>query len=114
VLFDLIGLGFSSKKKKIDRPLVPMVRITVNGNAIDLPAAPLRSTGANGIVGYDIYQTTYKLPAGTTEVPTVKASSNNSKVRVAVTQAGSLSGTAVAKFDYNGVTKTYRIVYTPQ
>ena len=113
-LFDLMGLGFSSKKKKIIRPIVPTVSIAVNGQAIDLPANPLRSTNANGIVAYDIYQATYKVPAGTTGVPQVMASSNNPKVKVAVTQAESLSGTAVVKFDYNGVVKTYRIVYASQ
>jgi hypothetical protein len=112
ILFDLIGLGFSSKKKKIDRPIVPTVNIAVNGKTIDLPVNPLRSTNANGIVGYDIYQTTYKLPAGTAEIPSVTASSSNSKVKVIVTQAESLSGTAVVKFDHNGVVKTYRVVYT--
>jgi hypothetical protein len=111
-LFNLVGLGFSSKNKKLIRPVPPTVRIAVNGQPIDLPATPVRSTNANGIVGYDIYQTTYKLPAGTMGVPKVTASSNNSKVKVAVTQAESLSGTAIVKFDYNGVAKTYRVVYT--
>jgi len=113
-LFNVTGLGFSSKNRKLIRPIVPTVSIAVNGQAINIPATPVRSTNANGIVGYDIYQTTYKLPAGTTGVPRVTASSNNSKVKVAVTQAESLSGTAVVKFDYNAVVKTYRIVYTSE
>ncbi len=113
-LFDLIGLGFSSKKKKIERHVPPTVSIAVNGKAIDLPATPVRSTNANGIVGYDIYQASYKLPAGTTGIPTVTASSDISKVKVSVTQAESLSGTAVVEFDYNGVVKTYSIVYTSE
>jgi hypothetical protein len=111
-LFDLAGLGFSSKKKKIDRPIVPTVSIAVNGKGIELPATPVRSNNINGIVGYDVYQITYKLPAGTTTIPVITASSNNLKVRVTVTQAESLSGTAIVKFDYNGVVKTYRVVYT--
>jgi hypothetical protein len=86
----------------------------VNGQSINLPAVPVRSTNANGIVGYDIYQATYKLPAGTTAVPKVTATSDNPKVKVAVTQAESLTGTAVVKFDYNGVVKTYRVVYTKE
>ncbi len=111
-LFNLMGLGFSSKKKKLVRPAPPTVSISVNGQAVNIPATPVRSTNANGIVGYDIYQTTYKLPAGTTGVPRVMASSNNSKVKIAITQAESSTGTAVVKFDYNGVVKTYRVVYT--
>jgi hypothetical protein len=113
-LFDLIGLGFSSKKKKIERHVPPAVSIAVNGKAIDLPATPVRSTNANGIVGYDIYQASYKVPAGTTGIPTVTASSDNSNVKVSVTQAESTSGTAVVEFDYNGVVKTYRVVYTKE
>ena len=65
-LFNLMGLGFSSKNKKINRPVVPTVSIAVNGQPVTIPATPVRSTNANGITGYDIYQTTYKLPAGTT------------------------------------------------
>lgn len=113
-LFNLSGLGFSSKNRKIVRPVVPTVSIAVNGQAISIPATPVRSTNANGIVGYDIYQTTYKLSAGSTGAPKVTASSNNSKVKVAVTQAESLSGTAVVKFDYNGVVKTYRVVFNSE
>jgi hypothetical protein len=112
-LFSLEGLGFSSNKKKISRPVVPTVSIAVNGEPVNIPSTPVRSTNANGIVGYNIYETTYKLPAGTTGVPKVSASSNNPKVKVAVTQAEAMSGTAVVKFDYNGVVKTYRVVYTP-
>lgn len=110
-LFDLAGLGFSSKNKKIVRPIVPTVNISVAGKALTIPATPLRSTNANGIVGYNIYETTYKVPEGTTTVPKVTASSNNPKVKVAVTQADSLTGTAVVQFDYNGVVKNYRVVY---
>jgi arabinoxylan arabinofuranohydrolase len=111
-LFNLMGLGFSSKKKKLARPMPPTVSIAVNSQPVSIPATPVRSTNENGIVGYDIYQTTYKLAAGTTGVPRVTASSNNSKVKVAVTQAQSLSGTAVVKFDYKGLVKTYRVLYT--
>jgi hypothetical protein len=111
-LFNLMGLGFSFKNKELVRPVPPTISIAVNGQAVNIPATPVRSTNANGIVGYDIYQTTYKLPAGTAGVPKLTASSNNSKVKVSVTQAESLSGTAVVKFDYNDVVKTYRVVYS--
>jgi hypothetical protein len=112
VLFDLSGLGFSARNKKITRPVVPTISIAVNGQPVTIPATPVRSTNANGIVGYDIFETSYKLPSGTTAVPKVTASSNNAKVKVAITQASTLSGTAVVKFDYNGVVKTYRVAYT--
>ena len=68
-LFELIGLGFSSKKKKIAPPVVPSVSITVDRNAIELPKYPVRSTNENGIVGYDLYESSYTLPYGTTTLP---------------------------------------------
>jgi arabinoxylan arabinofuranohydrolase len=113
-LFDLMGLGFSTKKKKIVRPVPPTVYIAVNGKAIELPATPVRSTNANGIVGYDLYQATVTLPAGTTSIPAVTASADNKKVKVDILQADSTSGTALVKYDYNGVVKTYAIVFAAE
>jgi hypothetical protein len=110
-LFDLKGLGFSLKKKKIVRPIAPIVSIMVNGEVIDLPATPVRSTNANGIVGLDLYETTYKLPSDISGIPEVSASASAPDVKVAVTQAESKSGTAVVRFDYKGVVKTYRVVF---
>ncbi|MBE8720387.1 hypothetical protein [Sphingobacterium pedocola] len=110
-LFDFIGLGFSTKDKKIIRPVVPTVSITLNGKAIDLPANPVRSTNANGITGYDIYEAVYNVPAGTSGIPVVKATSDNRRVKIAVTQAKSFSEKAVVKFDYNGVVKTYNVLF---
>lgn len=111
-LFDLIGLGFSSKKNKIERPVAPSVTIAVNGQNIELPKTPTRSTNANGIVGYDLYEATHKLPAGTTTIPTVSASVDNKDVKIKVAQAESTSGTANIEFDYNGVVKTYKVAFT--
>jgi len=109
-LFDLCGLGFSSKKKKIVRPVVPTVSIKVEGEEIDLPATPVRSTNANGITGLDLYETTYKATSGISGIPEVTASESDQDVKVTVTQAEATTGTAVVKFDYKGVVKTYRIV----
>jgi arabinoxylan arabinofuranohydrolase len=113
-LFDLAGLGFSSAKKKIVRPVVPTVSIMVNGEAIAVPATPVRSTNANGIVGYDIYETTCKVPSSITSVPVVSASASNPAVKVAITQSASKTGTAVVKFDYNGLVKTYKVLLTAE
>jgi len=108
-LFDLIGLGFSSDKKEIVRPVPPAVSILVNGNAIDLPATPVRSTNENGIVGYDLYEAVYSLPASTSSTPVITATSSDPAVKVKITQAESPSGTAVVKFDYKDVVKTYTV-----
>jgi hypothetical protein len=113
-LFDFIGLGFSSAKKKIERPVPPTVSIAVNGAAVELPAIPVRSTNGNGIVGYDIYEAKYKVPATVTGAPTVTASANSKDVKVAITQAESKTGTAVVKFDYKGVVKTYKVVLSAE
>lgn len=113
-LCDLIGLGFSSDKKKIVRPVAPSVSIKVNGEAIDLPATPVRSTNANGIVGVDLYETTFKLPANMTGIPVVSASASNRRVKVAVMQAESKTGTAVVRFQYNGVVKTFKVLFASQ
>jgi arabinoxylan arabinofuranohydrolase len=113
-LFDLTGLGFSSAKKKIVRPVAPTVSIKVNGEAVAVPAIPVRSTNANGIVGYDIYETTCKLASGTSGIPTVSATASDPAVKVAITQAASQTGTAIVKFDYKGIVKTYKVVLTAE
>jgi arabinoxylan arabinofuranohydrolase len=110
-LCDIIGLGFSSDKKPIVRPVPPTVSIKVNGEAVELPAAPVRSTNANGITGVDLYQATYNLPADVTGIPQVSASASDPTVKVGVTQAESRDGAAVVKFDYHGAVKTYRVVF---
>lgn len=112
-LFDLAGLGFSSDKKKIVRPLVPEINITVDGKPVEMPATPVRSTESNGVTGYDLYETVYELPAGVTETPKVSASVTDKNVKIAITQAVSSSGTAIVKFDNKGVVKTYKIKFNP-
>jgi arabinoxylan arabinofuranohydrolase len=111
-LCDIVGLGFSSDKKPIVRPVPPAVTIKVNGEVIALPAIPVRSTNANGITSYDIYDAPYALPATAAEIPQVSASASDSIVKVDVKQAESKAGTAIVKFDNHGVVKTYRVVFT--
>ena len=114
VLFDLAGIGFSSNKKEIVRPIVPTVSIAVNGKEIKLSDTPVRSTNANGIVGYDLYETTFPLPAGTKGIPEISATADNPDVQVHVTQAESVQGEASVAFDYNGVVKTHRVVFASE
>lgn len=110
-LFDLIGLGFSSVKKKIVRPVVPEVTIAVNGENVELPETPMRTSRAN-VVGYDKYEVIYKLPVNVTEIPKVTASANDKSVKVMITQPKAVSGTAIVKFDYKGVVKTYKVLFS--
>ncbi|MDR3118523.1 MAG: hypothetical protein LBU44_03775 [Mediterranea sp.] len=111
-LFDLTGLGFSSNRKEIVRPVPPIVSISVNGKTIQLPAAPIRSTNENGIVGFDMYETTCKLPADARQLPVVSANADNRDVKVSIVQATHSSRQAVVQFDYKGVVKTYFISFS--
>lgn len=113
-LCDFMGLGFSSATKPIQRPVVPVVSISVNGKAIEMPATPVRSTNDNGITGYNLYETTVKLPAGTSKKPVVTASASNKAVKMVITQAESTTGTALVKCDFNGVVKTYNVVFAAE
>jgi len=79
-----------------------------------VPAIPVRSTNANGIVGYHMYETTYKLPSTSTGAPTVSASTSNPAVKVNITQAESKTGAAIVRCDYNGVVKTYKVVFAAE
>ena len=112
-LFDLTGLGFSSNNRKIVRPVAPTVRISVNGNPVELPATPVRSTNVNGIAGYDLYETTVKVPSSGTpgRAALVSASASDPDIKIIVTQAEYRDGTAVVQFDHKGVVKTYRVVF---
>ena len=107
-LFDLIGLGFSSDTKEIVAPAVPKVSISVDGVPLTLPTTPVRSTNANGICDYDIYELSYVLPASST-TPVVTASSSDENVRITISQPPTPTGVAVVRFNKDGVVKTYRI-----
>jgi arabinoxylan arabinofuranohydrolase len=69
----------------------------------------VRSTNANGIVGYDLYETTVTLPDGNTNIPVVTASANHKDVKVDVVQSD--LSLAVVKCDYKGIVKTYTILF---
>ncbi|GEM64107.1 hypothetical protein SF1_20890 [Sphingobacterium faecium NBRC 15299] len=114
ILYDLIGLGFSSKKHKIDRPIVPQVRIAVNGKALEIPAVPVRSTNANGIVDYDQYEIKSKISSQSSTAPVVTASADHPDVKVTITQADSASGTSSVVFNYKGVSKIYKVIFTSE
>jgi arabinoxylan arabinofuranohydrolase len=110
-LCDIVGLGFSSDKVKIARPVPPAVSIKVNGQAIDLPVNPVRSSNPNGIIGYDIYDASYAVAADAAGIPQVTASSSDGTVKVEVKHAEAKNGTAFVKFDNHGVVKTYRVAF---
>ena len=63
-------------------------------------------------MGYNNYEVSYAIPAGTNGIPVISASSSNPAVKIAVTQAASIQGKAIVECNYKGVVKTYSIVFT--
>lgn len=107
----LQGLGFSAKNKKVECPAVPTVEIRIDGQKVELPTTPVRSTNANGITGFNQYEVEYTLPANTASVPKVSASSSDPTIRIDITQPVSKTGKAIVEFDYKGLVKTYTIQF---
>ena len=90
----------------------PRVSIYVDGEAVEMPANPVRSTNANGYVGYDRYEVTYSVPAEQTKAPKVTAKADNKNVKIEIVQPQDKTGEAVVTCDYNGVVKTYTVKLT--
>jgi len=101
-LFDLHGLGFSCKAADIECPIPPQIWIEADGVKVELPQIPVRSTNANGIIGYDIYEMTIA------KANEVKALASCEKVKTAIDNQNDM---VVVKFDYNGKVKTYNIKF---
>ena len=110
-LFDFIGLGFSSKEQRIERPVSPTVEITVNGKKLSLPSIPVRSTDENGLVGYNTYEVVSPIDAKDKKIPVVRASADNAEVKIMVKQASSLTDHAQVNCIYKGQTKSYLVKY---
>ncbi len=108
-LFDLLGLGFSDKTRATERHEAPSVKIWANGVEIPLSPVPVRSTNANGITEYDIYESKVGVEPSAVRPPLVSAASSNRDVKVTIAQPEAPDGEAVVKFDYRGVVKTYRV-----
>ena len=106
----LQGLGFSKKGKSLEYPTIPTVEIMVDGQKVDLPTTPVRSTNANGITGFNQYETTYTIPVNTENTPKVSATSNDPSVKIDVIQPTSGNKKAVVNFEYKGTVKTYTIL----
>lgn len=105
-IFDLVGLGFSHKNKKVIRPVAPEIQIQIDGKEIEMPEHPIRSTPDNGIVGLDLYKVNYPLDANAI-VPEISASSSDPNVKINIKKAETIDEETVIEFDYKGVVKTY-------
>ena len=71
----------------------------------------IRRANENGIVGYNLYEAKHSLAAQNQTLPKVTAASSDPSVKIKVTQATELPGSASVDFDYKGIVKTYRVVF---
>ena len=102
-LFDLHGIGFAKAGKACERPAVPTVQISVDGQALAVPATPIRCSNANGLtdqIRYQVYG-----PVKDDSKLEVKASDPAVQVEVSPIVAGR----ATVRCSYNGLEKIYLI-----
>jgi len=102
-LFDLHGLGFSSKDVACERVLPPTVKITVDGNDVIMPTTPIRSTNLNGYTDVTRYQCYIPM----TDKSTINVQASDPAVTVAVSAIA--DGRATVRCTYNGQEKVYLI-----
>ena len=102
-LFDLHGIGFSKAGTPCERPAVPEVTITVDGQKLNIPALPIRTTNANGYTDITHYQVYGKLNGNSV----LRATASDPAVKLEVGKV--TEGRATIKATYNGVTKIFLI-----
>lgn len=104
-LCNIEGLGFSKNGKSMVRPVAPKVNITVDGQAVEMPATPVRFTHENGLLGYDHYELDVEANG---KMPKIKATADGN-VKIKITPAESIPGDAIVSCNYKGVEKIYTI-----
>lgn len=102
-LFDLHGLGFSRNGGSCEPPVVPQVKITVDGKAVNLPSAPQYATNDNGFMDASNYQAYAPLKANSV----IKATATNPAVKIEVGKV--TDGRAIVTCTYKGVKKVYKL-----
>ena len=103
-LFDMHGIGFSSAKVKIERPVPPVLEITMDGKKLELPATPIRSTNQNGICDVFHYEINYD-----GELKDLRVSCPSKEVVTAIDIQE--QGKATVSGTYKGLKKIYQINY---
>ena len=101
--FDLHGVGFSKTGTTCERPAVPLVTITADGQKLNLPTTPIRFNNNNGYADAIRYQTYGPLKKGTV----LKATADQPGVRFEISPI--VEGRATVKCIYNGLEKIYLI-----
>ena len=102
-LFDLHGLGFSRNGGSCEPPVVPQVKITVDGKAVNLPSAPQYATNDNGFMDASSYQAYAPLKANSV----IKATATDPAVKIEVGKV--TDGRAIVTCTYKGVKKVYKL-----
>ncbi len=102
-LFDLYGIGFSKAGKTCDRPIVPTISITADGQALSLPATPIHSSNTNGYTDATRYQVYAPLKSNSV----LKVNASDPAVRVEVSSI--VDGRATVRCSYKGKEKIYLI-----
>ena len=102
-LFDLHGLGFSRNGGSCEPPVVPQVKITVDGKTVNLPSAPQYATNDNGFMDASNYQAYAPLKANSV----IKATATDPAVKIEVGKV--TDGRAIVTCTYKGVKKVYKL-----
>jgi hypothetical protein len=102
-LFDLQGIGFSCLGRTCERPVAPTVNITVDGQQVNLPQLPVRSTNSNGYTEENRYQAFARM----SDSSVIKATASSPEVSI---QVGKIAdGRATVTCTYRGQKKIYLI-----
>ena len=101
-LFDMHGIGFSSAKVKLERPVPPVLEITLDGKKLELPATPIRSTNQNGICDVFHYEINYD---GVLKDLRVSCPSKEVVTAIDIQEQGKATVTGT----YKGLKKIYQI-----
>ena len=93
-LCDLHGIAFASRTQTPAAPKVPQVRITVDGQALTIPAAAILSTNLNGYTQTNHYQLYGRL----TDKSVIKAESDDPSVTFLVSPISSGRAKVIARY----------------
>jgi len=102
-LFDLTGIAFAKGNDKPQPPVVPQIKINVDGSDLSIPSTPIRSTNLNGYTDLGHYQVYGRM----NDKSTIKVTSDVPGVNFEVSPIS--AGRCVVKATYQGVTKTFLI-----
>ena len=98
-LCDIVGLGFTKKRQKMEFPVPPAVTVSVGGQALEMPEHPVWATDQNGLMDNTLYE--LSVPEGATGKIAVKAPKS---VKVDIDQDA-----RVVRCTYRGKTKTFAL-----